>query len=62
MNDSIKTQVAEHIRTHPEDYEAFLGPSLTDPEAVAFLQSHPGAVTLQRTLGKSTVYILLSHQ
>jgi len=60
INDRVRTQVADHIRAHPRDYEAFIGPSLTDPEAQAFLESHPGAVILERPLGASTVYILLS--
>lgn len=60
VNDEIKMEVARDIRAHPEAYEAFLGPSLADPEAKAFLESHPGAVRLQRRLGESTVHILLS--
>lgn len=62
VNDEIKIEVARDIRAHPEAYEAFLGPSLADPEAKAFLESHPGAVRLQRRLGESTVHILLSSQ
>ena len=60
VNDTVKVDVAQHIRTHPQDYEAFIGPSLSDPEAEAFLESHPGAVTLERRLGESAIYILLS--
>jgi hypothetical protein len=51
VNDAVRAQVAQHIRTHPQDYEAFIGPSLSDPEAQAFLESHPGAVTEKRRLG-----------
>jgi hypothetical protein len=61
INDRVRAQVGDHIRTHPQDYEAFIGPSLTGPEARAFLESHPGAVILERRLGAATVYILLSH-
>jgi hypothetical protein len=53
-------EVARDIRAHPEAYEAFIGPSLSDAEAQAFLESHPGAIRLQRQLGDSTVHILLS--
>ena len=60
MNDDVKASVAAHIRAHPQEYEAFIGPSLTDLEAVAFVESHPGTVTLRRMLGSSTVYILLA--
>jgi hypothetical protein len=62
INDSVRARVADDIRAHPEDYGAFIGPSLTGVEARAFLQSHPGAVSLERTLGKLTVHVLLSHQ
>src|SRR4051812_13456729 len=41
VNDAVKVDVASHIRSHPAAYEAFIGPSLTDPEARAFLESHP---------------------
>ena len=61
MNDDVKANVAQYMRTHPEDCDAFIGPSLDDPEARAFLESHPNAVTLRRMLGPSTVFILLSH-
>lgn len=60
INDNVRTQIADHIRTHPRDYEAFIGPSLTGPEPQAFLESHPGAVQLERRLGGSTIHILLS--
>jgi hypothetical protein len=62
FNDGVHARVADDIRVHPADYEAFIGPSLTGFEAQAFLQSHPDAVSLERTLGKLTVHILLSHQ
>jgi hypothetical protein len=38
----------------------FIGPSLKTPEALAFVQSHPGAVSLERIVGRATVNILLS--
>jgi hypothetical protein len=60
INDRARMRVADHIRTHPQDYDAMIGPSLTGPEARAFLESHPGAVILERRLGAATVYILLS--
>jgi hypothetical protein len=60
LNDSVRERIAEHIRAHPRDYEAFIGPSLAGPEAKAFLESHPGAVKLERKLGESTVTIILS--
>jgi hypothetical protein len=60
INDSVRRLVADHIRAHPQEYEAFIGPSLKTPEAEAFLESHRGAVTIERRLGHSTVYILLS--
>jgi hypothetical protein len=60
INDNVRTRIANHIRTHPQDYEAFIGPSISDPEAQAFLESHPGAVAEKRRVGGSDVYILLS--
>jgi hypothetical protein len=60
MNDDIKASVAAHIRAHPQDYESFIGPSLDDPEARAFLESHPGAVRIEKPLGTDTVHVLLA--
>lgn len=60
VNDRIKLEIARHIRAHPQDYGAFIGPSLADLEAVAFLESHPGAITFRRMLGSSTFYVLLA--
>jgi hypothetical protein len=60
LNDEVKASVASDIRMHPQNYEAFIGPSLTDPEARAFLESHPDAQRIERKLGDSTVHILLS--
>jgi hypothetical protein len=61
INATLRMRVADHIRSHPGDYECFIGTSLDAPEARAFLDGHPGATTLKRPLGTSTVYILLSH-
>jgi len=60
FNDQVRSHIADHIAAHPSDYEAFIGPSWTDPEARAFLESHAGAVKLEERLGDSTVCILLS--
>jgi hypothetical protein len=60
VNDEIKREVAQDIRAHPEAYEAFIGPSLTDAEAQAFLESHPGAIRLERWIGASILHILLA--
>ena len=62
INDTLRAQVVEHIRTHPVDYECFIGASLDAPEARAFLAAHPDAERLERPLGADTVYILLSRQ
>jgi hypothetical protein len=61
INDQTKAIVAEYIRAHPQEYGAFIGPSLDDPEARAFLSSHPGAAQIQRTLGTATVHVLLAN-
>jgi hypothetical protein len=60
INGGVRLDVAAHIRAHPLDYGALIGPSLSDFEAQAFLDSHPGASVLKRPLGPSTVYILVS--
>jgi hypothetical protein len=62
INDSVRTRIAEHIRARPEDYEAFVGPSLKMPEALAFMESHQGAVSLERTVGRATVHVLPSRR
>jgi hypothetical protein len=60
INDSIRARIAEHIRAHPVDYQALIGPSLKTPEAEAFIESHPGVVSLERIVGRATVNVLLS--
>jgi len=60
INDEVRAQVADHIRSHPRDYGAFIGPSLDQPEPRAFLESHPGTVQLERKLGDTSFHILLS--
>jgi hypothetical protein len=60
INEDLRGVVVNHIRAHPEDYECFIGISLSEPEAQAFLESHPGAVTLQRRMGSDVVNIVLS--
>ena len=42
-NDRLRAEVVEHIRTHPAEYQCFIGSSLETPEARAFLEGHPGA-------------------
>ena len=60
LNDEVTARVAEHIRTHPAEYGAFIGPSLDAPEARAFLESHPGAVRMEEPLGSAIVHIVLA--
>ena len=60
VNDDVRLQIADHIRSHPRDYGAFIGPSLDQPEPRAFLESHPGTVQLERKLGDATFHILIA--
>ena len=60
INANRRALVVEHIRAHPEEYECFIGTSLSLTEADVFLKGHPGAVTLERKLGPTTVYLLLA--
>ena len=66
INDDLRAAVVVHMRAHPSDYECMIGTSLQGPEAVAFLETHPGAVAFQRVLpahelrGPQTVHILLA--
>ena len=60
INANLRALVNEHIRAHPEEYECFIGTSLSLTEADVFLKGHPGAVTLERKLGPTTVYLLLA--
>jgi hypothetical protein len=59
INDVLQARVVEHIRTHPADYECFVGASI-EAEAQAFLDVHPGAERLERMLGPTQVHILLA--
>ncbi len=67
INADLRAAVVDHIRAHPSDYECLIGTSLQDPEAVAFLETHPGAVEHQWMLpagdlrGPQTVHILLAN-
>ena len=67
INAELRAAVVDHIRAHPSDYQCLIGTSLQDPAAVAFLETHPGAVKLQRVLpaggprGPQTVHILLAN-
>ena len=60
LNDTIRLEVADHIRSHPADYAAFIGGSLDGPQARAFSDTHPEAIRITRMVGQSKVYILLS--
>jgi hypothetical protein len=66
VNGPLRTRIADHIRAHPEEYECFIGLSLDGPEAVAFLETHSGAVRFERTLptgapwGPTRVHVILS--
>jgi len=70
LNDELRAMVADHIRTHPAEYECFIGLSLTDIEARAFLDTHEQARIVTRVLPAgegwtpTTVYIVLdtSHE
>ena len=55
INDVAQARVVEHIRTHPADYECFVGASIK-AEAQAFLDVHPGAERLERMLGPEGGY------
>jgi len=62
INDALRAQVVDHIRTHPDAYQCFIGASLDAPEARAFLDVHPEAERLERRLGDGKVHILLARQ
>jgi hypothetical protein len=50
INARLREIVLDHMRTHPDDYECFIGTSLEQTEAQVFLELHPGAVTVQRRM------------
>ena len=60
INGNMRALVIDHMRKHPEEYECFIGTSLSQTEAVVFLEGHPGAVTLTRQLGPELIYVLLA--
>jgi hypothetical protein len=62
LSDAMRAEIADDMRTHPGEYQAFIGPSLESIEARAFLAAHPAAITHRRKLGEATVYILLATQ
>jgi hypothetical protein len=60
INNVMEARVVEHIRTHPSDYDCFIGDSLESPEARAFIEVHPGAERVDRMLGPTLIHILLA--
>jgi len=60
INSKLRGLVIDHMRSHPADYECFIGPSLEQTEAQVFLDLHPGAVTLQRKMGPVMLYVILT--
>jgi hypothetical protein len=66
INAELRAAVVDHVRAHPSDYECLIGTSPEDPAAVAFLETHPGAVARHLVLpagglkGPRTVHILLA--
>jgi hypothetical protein len=60
INAKMRELVIDHMRTHPEDYECFIGTSLEQTEARVFLDLHPGTVTVERRMGPATIYVLLA--
>jgi hypothetical protein len=60
INRNMRDLVIDHMRAHPEDYECFIGTSLSQAEAQVFLDGHPGALTLERNLGPTMLYVLLA--
>jgi len=60
INAKLRQIVIDHMRTHPEDYECFIGTSLDQTEARVFMDLHPGAVTVQRRMGPVMLYVLLA--
>jgi len=62
INGDLRALVIEHMRTHPDDYECYIGSSPLPTEAQVFLAGHPGAVTIQRTLGAASLYVLLAQK
>jgi hypothetical protein len=62
INGDLRALVIEHMRMHPDDYECYIGTSLEQTEAQVFLAGHPRAVTLQRKLGPTPLYVLLGER
>jgi len=62
LNERAHLRVVNDMRTHPDVYEAFIGRSLTNPDARAFLDGHPDAARIERRIDGETVHILLAHR
>jgi hypothetical protein len=62
LNERAHLRVVDDMRTHPDLYEAFIGQSLTNPDARAFLDGHPDAARSERRIDGETVHILLAHR
>jgi len=60
LTDEVRQAVADRIRAHPQDFECFVASSLDGPEASAFLETHLDAQRLEKRLGGTILYILLS--
>jgi hypothetical protein len=60
INGNLRQLVIQHMRTHPAEYECYIGTSLSQTEAQVFLETHQNVQTLERQLGPTTVYVLLA--
>lgn len=50
MNGPLRAVIADDIRQRPDEYECFIGLSLAEPEARAFLESHGNASIIEPVL------------
>jgi hypothetical protein len=62
IHDGIATEAFNHFRAHAAEFDAVLTATPESREALAFRAAHPGAVAIQRAIGATPVFVLLSTQ
>jgi len=62
INNALAGEAFDHFRRHAREFDAVLTADPQSREAQTFLATHPGAVTLQRSIGTTPVYVLLTNR
>ena len=59
INAEMRDEAVEYFREHVAECDALITPDLNSDEVAVFRAAYPNAVTIQRSLGTLTVYVLI---